>query len=96
MNLEALARGRECQIRLAGICNRNPETTVLAHYRIAGLCGVGIKPPAIIGAWACSNCHDACDRRTHLELDYDFVRAAHAQGVLRTQYALVKEGVLKW
>ncbi|MCX8621624.1 MULTISPECIES: nuclease domain-containing protein, partial [unclassified Gilliamella] len=29
------AKGRECQVRLP-CCNHNPETTVLAHYRLAG------------------------------------------------------------
>ena len=39
------AHGEPCQIRLAGYCNHNPETTVLAHYRLADYCGMGIKPP---------------------------------------------------
>lgn len=63
-NLRKEAKGRECQVRLPGICNFNPETTVLAHYRMAGLNGVGQKPDDIFGAWACSSCHDECDRRT--------------------------------
>ncbi len=33
-NLRKEARGRECQVRIYGVCNGNPETTVLAHYRI--------------------------------------------------------------
>ncbi|HCB7200209.1 TPA: DUF1364 family protein [Escherichia coli] len=32
-NLRKEARGRECQVRIYGVCNGNPETTVLAHYR---------------------------------------------------------------
>lgn len=36
-NLRKEARGRECQVRLVGVCNHNPETVVLAHYRMAGL-----------------------------------------------------------
>lgn len=44
------AKGRECQIRLP-CCNHNPETTVLAHYRLAGTCGVGMKPNDLQGAW---------------------------------------------
>ena len=31
-NLRKEARGRECQVRIYGVCNGNPETTVLAHY----------------------------------------------------------------
>lgn len=63
--LTKLARGRECQVRLP-CCNHNPETTVLAHFRLAGICGIGMKPHDILGAWACSACHDEIDRRTRL------------------------------
>ena len=41
--LTKLARGRECQVRLP-CCDHNTETTVLAHYRLAGTCGIGMKP----------------------------------------------------
>lgn len=51
-------------VRLVGICNFNPETTVLAHIRRAGVAGVGQKPPDLCGVFACSSCHDEIDRRT--------------------------------
>ena len=91
--LTKLARGRECQVRLP-CCNYNVETTVLAHYRLAGTCGMGMKPNDLQGAWACSACHDEIDRRTR-NFDNDFVRLAHAEGVFRTIYILVKERVIK-
>lgn len=94
MNLRQLARGRECQVRLPGICNGDPSTTVLAHYRMAGVSGIGMKSPDVLGAWACSACHDAIDRRAHMDLDRDYVRLAHLEGMARTQYALIREGVL--
>lgn len=93
INLRKEAKGRECQVRLNGICNHNPETVVLAHYRMTRLNGVGIKPDDIFGAWACYACHDECDRRTR-KLEADFVRLAHAEGVFRTQSILRKEGKL--
>lgn len=89
--LRELARGKDCQVRLAGICNFNPETVVLAHYRLAGTCGVGMKPPDLLGAWCCSSCHDAVDgRRPH-----DDSRLAFAEGVMRTLYQLIKLGEVK-
>lgn len=88
------ARGQECQIRLPGICNGNPETTVLAHYRMAGACGMGIKPPDFMGAYACSACHDEIDRRTR-HLDAETVRLAFAEGVMRTQQILAEKGLLE-
>ena len=87
------ARGRECTVRLP-CCNHNSETTVLAHYRLAGTCGVGMKPNDLQGAWACSACHNEIDRRTR-NFDNDFVRLAHAEGVFRTIDILVKERVIK-
>jgi hypothetical protein len=87
------ARGRECMVRLP-CCNHNPETTVLAHYRLAGTCGVGMKPNDLQGAWACSACHDEIDRRTRI-FENEFVRLAHAEGVIRTQNMLIKEGKIR-
>lgn len=84
------ARGRDCQVRLEGVCNFNPETTVLAHYRLAGTCGMGIKPPDLLGAWACSSCHDEIDRRTRT-VDAETAALAHLEGVLRTLVELIKE-----
>ena len=83
MDLRKLAKGRECQVRIPRHCNHNPETTVLAHYRLAGLCGIGMKPDDMIGAWACSECHRICDggKTDH---DRQAVRLMHAEGVMRT------------
>ena len=86
------ARGKDCQIRLPGICNFNAETTVLAHYRLSGYCGTGMKPDDDLGAWACSDCHDACDLRRgpFSSVTVDRLRLAHAEGVLRTWMARKK------
>lgn len=82
-------------MRLPGICNHNPETTVLAHLRQAGVTGVGQKAPDVLGAWACSACHAEVDRQTR-HFEHDFVRLAFLEGVMRTQYQLVQEGVIRW
>lgn len=93
-NLRKEAQGRECQVRLSGICNGNSETVVLSHYRMAGLCGVGMKPNDLFGAWACSACHDEIDRRTR-RTDAGEAHMAHLEFVIRTQAALIAEGKLK-
>ena len=87
--LRKLARGRDCQIRLPGICNFNPETTVLAHYRMSGVSGMGMKAPDICAAWACSACHSYVD--SHRD---DATARSFLEGIIRTQHALVKEGAL--
>ena len=78
-------------MRLTGICNHNSETVVLAHVRLPGVSGMGIKAHDLLGAWACSACHDAIDRRAHTDLDRDYVRLAHLEGMVRTINQLIKE-----
>ncbi|WP_237858068.1 DUF1364 domain-containing protein [Pseudomonas sp. PGPR81] len=90
--LTKAARGRECQVRIPGVCNGNPETTVLAHYRLAGTCGVGIKPNDLQGAWSCSACHDAVDSRSKTTFSLEELRLMHLEGVVRTLNILVSEG----
>jgi hypothetical protein len=87
--LTEAARGRDCQVRYAGVCNFNPETTVLAHYRMAGSNGMGIKPNDQQAAWACSDCH------LHSELRDAETRLDFAHGVFRTQEILRREGKIK-
>lgn len=91
--LRKLARGRDCQVRVPGVCNFDAETTVLAHYRLAGTCGMGLKPHDLLGAWACSSCHDEVDRRTR-NLDPDSAALMHLEGVIRTLSILIREGVI--
>ena len=81
-------------VRLPDICNHNSATTILAHIRMPGISGMGIKANDILGAWACSACHDAIDRRSHTDLDRDYVRLAHLEGMARTINELCKEGLL--
>lgn len=91
MNLRVMAKLRPCLVRLPGICNRNDDTTVLAHFRILGVSGIGMKSPDIIAAWACSACHEYVD--THKD---PRTQLAFAHGVFRTIATLVKEGAVSW
>jgi hypothetical protein len=94
VNLRKAAKGRDCMVRIPGVCNHNPETTVLAHIRLAGVSGMGLKADDLLGAWACSSCHEAIDRRAEMDLDRDYVRLAHLEGMARTIAALRREGVI--
>jgi hypothetical protein len=92
--LRKAAQDKPCMVRLPNICTHNPATTVLAHVRMPGISGMGFKSPDLIAAWACSACHDAIDRRSHTDLDRDYVRLAHLEGMARTINELAKEGLL--
>lgn len=95
MNLRDFAEGKDCQVRLPGICNFNPETTVLAHIRLAGITGGSQKAADLLGAHACSDCHAECDRQTR-KLELGFVTLCFYEGVIRTQALLIKAGLVKW
>lgn len=58
--LRKSAKGRECQIRIPGVCNHNNETVVLCHL---GGAGMGTKNDDMFGAFGCSACHDVVDGR---------------------------------
>ena len=85
------AKGEECQVRIEGVCNFNPETTVFAHL---GGGGMGMKHKEIFGAYCCSSCHDEIDRRTS-NLDVKWAKIYHYQGIFRTQEILLEKGLIK-
>lgn len=86
MNLRNYARGMPCMIRIPGVCNRNPETTVLCHLRMTGISGMGLKANDLLAAWGCSDCHRYVD--TH-GIDG---RTALLEGMARTQAHLLERG----
>ena len=54
------ARCQQCTLRIPGVCNHNPETTVFAHLNTKYK-GMGNKSPDIFGVYACSACHAMLD-----------------------------------
>ena len=92
MNLRNLAKFKECQIRIPGVCNHDPETTVLCHNRRGGVAGVGQKPPDLCAAWGCSECHSVSDGRTATkQYTRDEVALMFADGQNRTLALVSKE-----
>lgn len=96
MNLRKLAKGQECKIRVPGVCVGDPSTTVLAHIRLIGVSGLGLKAPDLLGTHACYACHALCDGQTKSDYTADQRRLMLLEGMARTQYWLVSEGYLKW
>lgn len=89
------ARGRDCQVRIPGVCNFNPETTVLAHLNGGGM---GTKKSDIHSAFTCSSCHDVLDGRVSVKsegLTKVVIELLHRQGVERTQQLWLDEGLIK-
>ena len=58
------AKDQECTVRLAGVCNHRPDTTVAAHSNsLSHGKGIGLKTPDWCVVFACSDCHDVLDGR---------------------------------
>lgn len=90
------ARGRECLIRVPGVCIDNPETVIAAHYRSISLgAGTGFKNDDWFSAHSCAACHDAVDGRRPTLFTHDELRLMHAEGVFRTQLVLIDAGVIR-
>lgn len=96
MKITALARGQACTVR-GPTCNGNPETTVATHFRSQRLgAGMGIKPPDLFIAFACSDCHDVIDGRRHVQgFDKAACHHMHMLGVLETQHWLLTNGHIR-
>ncbi len=93
MNLRQHARGKPCQIRLNGICSYDVAETHLAHLRMAGITGMGMKAPDLLGSWACAACARATENGYAKDLD---TKLAFFEGVMRTQDQLISDGILTW
>ncbi len=87
------ARGEECLVRLAGICNFDNSTTIFAHI---GGGGMGTKQPDSEGAYCCSACHDEIDGRTAIYgwTNPKILRLYHHEGAMRTRKILIDKGLL--
>lgn len=84
------ANGQQCLVRLPGICNFDPTTTVLAHLNGGG---TALKKDDIQGAFACHKCHMELDGQTTI-FEREFVELAFRQGVERTQHYWLHNGFI--
>ena len=78
------AFGEKCTLRLAR-CNHDTDTTVLCHLRMFGWAGMAQKPKDYLAVFACSNCHDALDRRRPDEWGFDDVLRALGETLMRQE-----------
>lgn len=81
------AKGKDCTLRLTGVCNFNSETTVLAH--IGRNRGIGMKCHDTFAVYACSNCHSKIDTDSKESNAVDLIRALE-----ETQCIMIRDGLL--
>lgn len=91
------ARDEECQIRLIGVCNFDPATSVWCHAAGCDIKGIGQKTHDLLGAIGCSACHDVLDRRRKppLGMMRDDVELSFWRGHARSILILKRKGIIQ-
>ena len=84
MNLRQWAAGKDCQIRIFGVCNYDSAKTIWSHYRLGGVAGMGQKPPDLCGSLCCSSCHDVVDGRVKSDLTRTQIESHMLHGMVRS------------
>ena len=110
MSEDAITRSAklmDCDLRIGGICNRNPESVVHCHLPRGNLAGTGERVNSICGVRGCADCHAAIDGKVHYEIAEWRMGLSLAPGEIekivyeyhgmkRTLLKLVKEGVVRY
>lgn len=84
------AKGEDCTLQVAGVCQNDTATVVLAHLDTEGK-GMAYKSPDYAGAFACSACHAAIDQHLIPEEDRQFYML---RGMLRTWARWIDMGLI--
>ena len=97
------AKGETCTFNLHGICNFNPETTVLCHAPHPDK-GMRKKGPDTWAAYGCSECHLEMDGKTYRidwkqeKYSYDGMPLGKLyfwyHAIRETQRRLIKKGLM--
>lgn len=99
--LRKSAKGEACTLEIVGVCNHNPETTVLCHIRDFGTGGTGLKPSDLCAVYGCHECHAIIDGRYDhsrwaIGADYYGLKWEYiARALARTHERMLETGVLK-
>ena len=84
------SRGQECTMRVAGVCNYDPETTIPAHINTSGG-KMGGKTHDFMVVDCCSDCHDWLDQHKGTEEDRLFYTR---RALERTWERRINEGAI--
>lgn len=88
--LRQSARGKQCAFQIPGICESDPETTVLCHLP-SEIKGMGNKSDDWHGAFGCCACHEAIDQHRLSKEDELFYSLRALQ---RTQHYWIAAGLI--
>jgi hypothetical protein len=91
--LRQSARGEDCTFQIPGVCNHDPETTVLCHLPDESH-GMGRKSDDFCSAYGCSNCHDAIDGRMNCFDDGAAKYMVINRAMVRTWRRMIEKGLI--
>jgi Putative nuclease YbcO len=90
------AKGEDCTLRVPGVCNFNPDTTVLCHAPYPGRGGT--RSADHFAAYGCSDCHDYMDMRSR-RLEVAGIAGSRESlwlsAIHETQKKLIEKGLIK-
>jgi hypothetical protein len=89
----AAAKGQPCSLRIVGVCNGDPETTVPAHI-LDRHAGRGIKASDISVADACSSCHAKFDGQAGEPLSHEDWLFYALRGLQETLENRIERGII--
>ena len=88
------AKGQPCDLRIPGVCNHDPETTVSCHVPDEAF-GMGVKANDFATFHGCAACHQWLDRREWLgRMDREDVIWHVLRAFLRTLRNRIERGYL--
>lgn len=87
------ARGQDCTLNIAAVCNYDSATTILAHLPDESN-GMGKKPDDISACFACSSCHDAIDRRASYSMPREEREFYFRRAMVRTWRKWIESGLI--
>ena len=91
--LRASAKGEECTLNIAGVCNYNSETVILAHLPDESH-GMSRKSDDISACFACDNCHSVIDGRVTFDMSKAEKEWYMRRGQTRTLRKFIEKGLV--
>lgn len=89
--LQRSARGQDCTMNVADVCNYIPDTVVLAHVQVEGG-AMGAKTHDVSACFACSACHAWLDQYLGTEEDRLFYTR---RAMVRTWVIWIEQRLIK-
>ena len=88
--IRASAKGEDCTLNIAGVCNYDSSTVVLCHFP-SEWSGKGIKSPDYVAGYGCYACHQELDGHNLSDKDRDFYMR---RSTYRTHARLIEKGLM--